>query len=108
MSAIEVRSLSKRYRRGAIGVRSLREELELFLSRRRGRQPKPSIDEFYALKDVTFSVPSGSVCGIIGRNGSGKTTLLKVLTSITAPEFWRSRPEGPHRQSAGSGRGISS
>jgi lipopolysaccharide transport system ATP-binding protein len=86
MLAIEVRGLSKRYRRGAIGARSLREELELFLSRRRGRQPKSSSDEFYALKDVTFSVPSGSVCGIIGRNGSGKTTLLKVLTSITAPE----------------------
>ena len=86
MSAIEVRNLSKRYRRGAIGVRSLREEFELFLSRRRMRELKPSTDEFYALKDVTFSVPSGSVCGIIGRNGSGKTTLLKVLTSITAPE----------------------
>jgi lipopolysaccharide transport system ATP-binding protein len=86
MSAIEVRGLSKRYRRGAIGARSLREELEAFLSRRRGHQPQISTDEFYALKDVTFSVPSGRVCGIIGRNGSGKTTLLKVLTSITVPE----------------------
>jgi ABC-type polysaccharide/polyol phosphate transport system ATPase subunit len=86
MSAIEVRGLSKRYRRGAIGARSLREELEYFLSRRRGHQPQISSDEFYALRDVTFSVASGSVCGIIGRNGSGKTTLLKVLTSITAPD----------------------
>lgn len=86
MTAIEVRGLSKRYRRGAIGARSLREELELFLSRRRGQQPRISRDEFYALRDVTFSVPSGSVCGVIGRNGSGKTTLLKLLTSITAPD----------------------
>lgn len=86
MSAIEVRGLSKRYRRGAINARSLREELELFLSRRCGRQAQVSTDEFYALRDVTFSVPLGSVCGIIGRNGSGKSTLLKVLTSITAPD----------------------
>jgi lipopolysaccharide transport system ATP-binding protein len=86
MSAIEIRGLSKRYRRGAIGARSLREELELFWSRRRGRNRQVLTDEFYALKDVTFSVPTGSVCGIVGRNGSGKTTLLKVLASITLPE----------------------
>ena len=86
MSAIEIRGLSKRYRRGAIGARSLREELELFWSRRRGHNRQILTDEFYALKDVTFSVPTGSVCGIVGRNGSGKTTLLKVLASITLPE----------------------
>ena len=57
MSAIEVRGLSKRYRRGAIGVRTLREELELFSIRRRGQAPQNSIEEFYALKDLTFSVP---------------------------------------------------
>jgi lipopolysaccharide transport system ATP-binding protein len=86
MSAIEIRGLSKRYRRGAIGARSLREELELFWSRRRGHSRQILPDEFYALKDVTFSVPAGSICGIIGRNGSGKTTLLKLLASITLPE----------------------
>lgn len=84
--AIEVRGLSKRYRRGAIGMSSLREEVELFLARRRDQPPTRASREFYALKDVTFSVPAGSVCGIIGRNGSGKTTLLRVLTSITEPE----------------------
>jgi lipopolysaccharide transport system ATP-binding protein len=85
MSAIEIRGLSKRYRRGAIGARSLREELELFWNRR-CQIPRILSNEFYALKDVTFSVPTGSVCGIVGRNGSGKTTLLKVLASITLPE----------------------
>jgi lipopolysaccharide transport system ATP-binding protein len=84
--AIQVRGLSKRYRRGAIGIRSLREEVQLLLSRLRGQGQQLSSDEFYALRDITFSVPTGSVCGIIGRNGSGKTTLLKVLTSITEPE----------------------
>lgn len=89
--AIEVKGLSKRYRRGAIGMTSLREDFGLFLARRRDQRPARSNREFYALKDVTFSVPAGSVCGIIGRNGSGKTTLLKVLTSITEPEEGEAR-----------------
>jgi lipopolysaccharide transport system ATP-binding protein len=85
-SAIEIRNLSKRYRRGKIGAHTLREELETLVTHLRSREPLVSPQEFYALKDVTFSVPVGSVCGIIGRNGSGKTTLLKVLASITAPD----------------------
>jgi lipopolysaccharide transport system ATP-binding protein len=86
MPAIQVRGLSKRYRRGAIGIRSLREEMYRLFGRRRDPGAQTSRDEFYALRDITFSVPAGKVCGIIGRNGSGKTTLLKVLTSITEPE----------------------
>ncbi|GLS37379.1 hypothetical protein GCM10010869_29720 [Mesorhizobium tianshanense] len=86
LPAVEVRGLSKRYRRGAIGVRSLREEVEQLVARLRSREAEASLNEFFAIKDITFSVPAGTVCGIIGRNGSGKTTLLKVLTSITAPD----------------------
>lgn len=92
--AIEVEGLSKRYRRGAIGVTSLKEEVSRFLDRfREERQARPS-SEFYALNNVTFTVPVGSVCGIIGRNGSGKTTLLKVLTSITEPDQGEARLRG--------------
>jgi len=93
--AIEVRALSKRYRRGAIGMSSLREEVRRLLAwRSSDHQPRQVNGEFYALKDITFSVPAGSVCGIIGRNGSGKTTLLKVLTSITEPEEGEARLRG--------------
>ncbi|GLR91061.1 ABC transporter ATP-binding protein [Bradyrhizobium iriomotense] len=92
--AIEARGLSKKYRRGAIGMSSMREEISLFLARRRDQRQGQSNSEFYALKDITFSVPAGSVCGIIGRNGSGKTTLLKVLTSITEPEEGEARLKG--------------
>jgi len=83
--AVEARNLSKRYRRGAIGAKTLREELQLLLERRRSGEHRVSNAEFYALKDVSFSVPAGRACAVIGRNGSGKTTLLKLLTSITAP-----------------------
>ena len=42
-------------------------------------------NDFFALRDVSFTINRGEVVGIIGRNGSGKSTTLKLMAGVTAP-----------------------
>jgi len=72
MKLISVKNLSKKFRRTQNQQTAFGFLNNLFLKK----------DEFYALKNISFSVSSGDIVGIVGPNGSGKTTLLRILAGL--------------------------
>ena len=53
-----------------------------------------AFDGFTALHDVSLTVPSGSVYGLVGPNGAGKSTLIRCLTGIYRPDRGELKADG--------------
>ena len=41
--------------------------------------------DFYAVKDINFTVNDGEIVGFLGRNGAGKTTTMNMITGFIEP-----------------------
>ena len=76
MERIILDNVSKKF---WIGVKKNQNSLQQIISLISGREPKKN---FFALKEVSFSVHEKEIVGIIGKNGSGKSTLMRIISKI--------------------------
>lgn len=83
---VRVDSISKRFILHK--DKSVKERLINFRTSRQHR------DDFWALKDVSLEIASGSTVGLVGHNGSGKSTLLKAIGGIIEPTSGRIQRRG--------------
>ncbi|HID88656.1 MAG TPA: ABC transporter ATP-binding protein [Anaerolineae bacterium] len=87
--AIQFENVSKKFTLHHERARSF-QELALHLLHRNRR----SREEFWALREVNFTVEEGETVGLIGPNGAGKSTVLKLISRIIEPTSGRIRVNG--------------
>src|SRR3989339_1179032 len=87
ISVIEVSHIYKKYKIGeSPPYFTLRDAISGILqSPFRKKRETLEEDEFWALRNITFSIKQGEIVGVVGSNGAGKSTMLKTLCRITAP-----------------------
>lgn len=88
MSVLNVNNVSIRYITGDFKDIGLKEYVMRKLT------GNYQVNEFWADKNITFSLDKGEMLGIIGTNGAGKSTLLKVVSGIMEPTEGHVHREG--------------
>lgn len=78
---ITVQNVSKQFRRYAQNRPHTFQEAIT-----RGFSQLWAVDQFWALKDVDFSIPKGEMLGVVGHNGAGKSTLLRLIGKLGRPD----------------------
>jgi ABC-2 type transport system ATP-binding protein len=87
IGSIAVEGVGVRFKRNRLSRRNFK---DLFAGRNRRTRP----GEFWALRDVSFSVQPGEAIGVVGRNGQGKSTLLKLVAQVMIPDEGTVNVEG--------------
>lgn len=88
MAVLEVKNVSIRYMTGDFKDIGLKEYVM------RKLKGDYHVREFWADRDITFSLERGEMLGIIGTNGAGKSTLLKAVAGIMAPTRGQVKRQG--------------
>lgn len=83
MNAIVAEQLGKRYQIHQSG-QSKSVSLKIY-AQQIFSMKSASVRDFWALRDLNFSIQEGDVVGLVGPNGSGKTTLLRLLSQVAEP-----------------------
>lgn len=50
----------------------------------------------FQMKNISFSIPDGYICGLVGRNGAGKTTLMHLMLGLYRIEQGKLEIDGMH------------